>query len=68
MKILTQEDFTAMVVDLAKQNVSLLADYVFTYKAATDGVPAFRLGPDKHWEGLGFGEKERTLSYYQNCL
>lgn len=68
MKIVTQEDFTAMVVDLAKQNVSNLTDYVFTYKADPDGVPAFRLGPDKHWEGLGFGEEERTLSFYHNCL
>ena len=66
MKIVTQADFTAMVVDLAKQNVSNLTDYVFTYKAAEEGVPAFRLGGDKQWAGLGFGEKERTLSYYQN--
>ena len=68
MKIVTQKDFTTMVVDLAKQNVSELTDYVFTYCAQPDGVPAFRLGPSKHWEGLGFGAEERTLGYRSNCL
>ena len=53
MRKVTQEPFTAMVVDLAKQNVDSLTDYVFSYKADEEGVPFYQVGDPRHWKGTG---------------
>ena len=54
MSEVTKEDFTAMVVDLAKQNVRTLTDYVFKYKA--DESPAFQVGHPDHWRDIDWAE------------
>lgn len=54
MSEVTREDFTAMIVDLAKQNVRTLTDYVFTYKA--EETPAFQVGHPDHWRSIKWDE------------
>ena len=54
MSEVTKEDFTAMVVDLAKQNVRTLTDYVFRYKA--EETPAFQVGHPDHWADVDWAE------------
>lgn len=54
MTKVTKKDFTAMIVDLAKQNVRTLTDYVFRYKA--EDTPAFQVGHPDHWQGIEWDE------------
>tara|TARA_B110000196_G_scaffold81069_1_gene69814 strand:+ start:2975 stop:3844 length:870 start_codon:yes stop_codon:yes gene_type:complete len=74
MKHVTLEPFTAMVVDLAKQNVNELTDYVFRYKAEEKGVEPFRIGVEDHWDGFNLRDiygktdgtpKQPLLAYYK---
>ena len=53
MRKVTEAPFTAMVVDLAKQNVNSLTDYVFSYKADEEGVPFYQVGDPRQWHGTG---------------